>query len=105
MAEYRQYMNKVKDRWICRTEFIKVFGYWGDALNETPFKTRDIDINFFNSKDMDLRKWYIVGYIIGDGNVHGNRLSITSSEDDKENLFNIHQYMKFDTEIYSREGD
>jgi hypothetical protein len=95
---------KVKDGWICRTEFIKVFGSWEAALNETPFKTR-IDINFFNPENMDLRKWNIVGYIIGDGNVHGNRLSITSSEDDKENLFNIHQYMKLDTKIYSREGD
>ena len=78
---------------------------WGDALNETPFKTRAIDINFFNPEDMNLRKWYILGYIIGDGNVHGNRLSITSSEDDKENLYNIHQYMKLDTDVYGREGD
>ncbi len=47
---------KVKDGWICRAKFIKVFGSWEDALNETPFKTRAIDINFFNPENMNLRK-------------------------------------------------
>ena len=88
---------KQEDRYIARSRYQEVFGSWANALKETPFKTR-IDEYFFSPENMNLRKWYIVGYIIGDGCVSDNELSVTTT--DKDNLYNIHQYMNLDTTVY-----
>lgn len=54
---------------------------------------------------MNLRKWYIVGYIIGDGTINSRpdrpqpALSITTTEKDKDNLYDMHRYMEIDTPI------
>ena len=94
---------KQEDGYISRSRYQEVFDSWANALKETPFKTR-IDEYFFSSENMNLRKWYIVGYIIGDGCVSDNRLSIRTT--DKDNLYDMHQYMNLDTDVYiQQEGN
>jgi hypothetical protein len=67
--------------------FKKEFGLWQNAINEVFYNRNDTpDEYFFSPDNMNLRKWYIVGYIIGDGHVCGNSLGINSTENDKENL-------------------
>ena len=77
----------------------KIHGSWSGALYNTPFETT-IDHSFFSPENMNLRKWYIVGYIIGDGCISDSgQLNITSTEKDKDNLYNIYNYMKIDTKM------
>lgn len=93
---------KREDGHIARSRYQEVFGSWAEAIRQTPFKTK-IDEHFFSPENMTVRKWYIVGYIIGDGCVNDNRLSISTT--DKDNLYDMYQYMNLDTGIYIQQED
>ena len=93
---------KQEDGYIARSRYEEIFGSWANALKETPFKTR-IDEYFFSPENMNVRKWYIVGYIIGDGCVSDNRLSIRTT--DRDNLYDMHQYMNLDTDVYIQQEE
>ena len=55
------------------------------------------DDYFFNPQVLDLKKLYIIGYLITDGCIRGNRVSLTTTEKDKDNLYDIHQYLPINT--------
>lgn len=57
-----------------------------EAINDIHFEGR-IDPHFFSPENMNLWKWYIIGYIIADGNIYFNSLSINTHEIDKDNLY------------------
>lgn len=83
--------------------YIKEFGSWINAKNIS-YNITATDPYFFSPENMNPRKWYIVGYIITDGNIndngHANRLSITTTEKDKDNLYDLHKYMGLNTFVH-----
>ncbi len=77
----------------------KIYGSWSEAKYNTQFEST-IDHSFFSPENMNSWKWYIIGRIIGDGCVSDNGcLIIRTAEIDKENLIEMHKYMKIDTKI------
>jgi hypothetical protein len=79
-----------------------IFGSWRGGLYDVPFETT-VDHSFFNHENMDERKWYILGYLIGDGNVHNGFITFTSTEKDKDNLYEMHKFMNIDTKMNVKE--
>jgi hypothetical protein len=81
----------------------KIYGSWREAQYNTQFEST-IDHSFFSLEKMDLWKWYIVGYIIGDGCVSdAGQIIITSTEKDSDNLFDMYHYMKIDSKMYIKD--
>lgn len=79
--------------------YIKEFGSWSNAIKEISLKPQ-IDKAFFSPENLNLRKFYIIGYIIGDGSIsYDNQLFIITTEGDKENLYDMYQYMNLETKI------
>ncbi|RXA21718.1 hypothetical protein EQO05_00210 [Methanosarcina sp. MSH10X1] len=78
--------------------YIKFFSSWLNALKEAPFKNR-IDEYFFSFENMNLKKWYIVGYFIGDGSIRGNCTSVSTNKKDKDNLIDMYNHMNIQTKI------
>jgi hypothetical protein len=77
----------------------EIYGSWSGAKYSTSFKTT-IDHSFFKLEKMSLKKWYIVGYSIGDGNISDvNCFNINTKEKDVENLHNMYKYMNIDTKF------
>lgn len=68
-------------------DYYETFGSWENALIGAGLLHK-VDDNFFAIECMNLRKWYILGYIVGDGNVCNNYLNIAST--DKENFYDIY---------------
>ncbi|WP_048127584.1 homing endonuclease associated repeat-containing protein [Methanosarcina lacustris] len=79
--------------------YYKEFGSWNNAIKEISLKPQ-IDVSFFSPENLNLNKLYIIGYIIGDGSVScDNQLFIITTENDKENLYDLYNYMNLDTKI------
>ena len=87
--------------------YYKEFGSWKNAINEVFYNPEDlIDESFFSPENLNLKKLYIMGYIMGDGNVHDcdNQITIKTTEKDKDNFYDMYQYMNLDTKPYVSKG-
>ena len=61
-----------------------------------------MDQDFFKPENMNLRKWYIIGYIIADGWVNKNYIRITTVEKDKDNLYAMNDYIEKENNMIPR---
>lgn len=94
----------LKEMGMTYQQIRKTYGSMNEAINDIHFEGR-IDPHFFSPENMNLWKWYIVGYIITDGNIYRNSLSITTHETDKENLYAIYKYLELDTSFLEVKGE
>jgi len=80
--------------------FLETFGSWSNALKAADMDRMDQD--FFKPENMNLRKWYIIGYIIADGWVNKNYIRISTVEKDKDNLYAMNDYIEKENNMIPR---